>query len=247
MQWPQQGLFGPHAGQLIGDEDRGVVLVPFLDRRVAVVQLELPQGLGRVGRGLDRVGAPAGDQRVDRPRVHLGDVARRDRGLGPRGPRGNVGDPFQIEGHAAIVGRTVGERNRDRPYPAAVPGRVRHDQAGDRLVGVRNRPRGDVLCYQFVAHNTKTSLIALVGAVRAPACHSYLFDLDRSRQVHVDVAARDRQDLQRLELNIDAITASPNGRAGLYYLLLSQEAHKNGIYATDEQINQVLSLCQWYL
>jgi len=56
--------------------------------------------------------------------------------------------------------------------------------------------------------------------------------------------ATDKQDMLQLERNIDTLTASATGHARLYYLLLSQEAHRNGIYATDEQIDMFLSVCR---
>ena len=51
--------------------------------------------------------------------------------------------------------------------------------------------------------------------------------------------AKDRQGYDRYLEYINELTASEAGRGSLYFLLLAKEAHRNGIYATDKQIDQV--------
>lgn len=51
--------------------------------------------------------------------------------------------------------------------------------------------------------------------------------------------SKDREEYERFLEYVNELTASDAGRASLYFLLLAGESHRNGIYATDKQIDQV--------
>jgi len=51
--------------------------------------------------------------------------------------------------------------------------------------------------------------------------------------------AKDRQEYERYLEYVNELTASEASRGSLYFLLLADEAHRQGIYATDKQIDQV--------
>jgi len=54
--------------------------------------------------------------------------------------------------------------------------------------------------------------------------------------------AKDREQYDHYLELVNELTASESSRGSLYFLLLADEAHRQGIYATDKQINEVFEM-----